>query len=210
MNRIAEQTNRPTVASLFTQFVCPALRLFPREPRKKKLISFILTTANCLFHAIISSLLSESEDSLIITVYNFPFLSSVILSLPCVEVFISQLIQYARVYSSHGCLYLGSRDFAFNFSQNDTCTTLQAWDGNLGRVHVLTRVATLAVDRKSARIISLKRDSTYSGRFKKMKLYYFSLTGLRKRRLIPLKFRIRRFWVWSLVRINIVNHSEVD
>ena len=34
-----------------------------------------------------------------------------------------------------------------------------------GRVYVLTRVATRVVERACAMIISLKRDSTYSGRF---------------------------------------------
>ena len=35
MNRCTEQTNRTRTASRFTQFVCPALRFIPHEPRKK-------------------------------------------------------------------------------------------------------------------------------------------------------------------------------
>ena len=40
MNRSAEQTNRPRIASRFTQFVCPALRFIPHEPRKRTLKFF--------------------------------------------------------------------------------------------------------------------------------------------------------------------------
>ena len=52
MNRSAEQTNRPRTASLFTRFVCPALRFIPHEPRKKDTHSLIILTPTFPYLAI--------------------------------------------------------------------------------------------------------------------------------------------------------------
>ena len=44
MNRSAEQTDHPRTASWFTQFVYPALRFIPYEPRQKYTHSLINCT----------------------------------------------------------------------------------------------------------------------------------------------------------------------
>ena len=62
----------------------------------------------------------DKRDDYNFHITNFPFLSNNIPSSPAYGVFISQLIRYARAYSSYECFILKARRLSISFSNRDT------------------------------------------------------------------------------------------
>ena len=80
----------------------------------------------------------DKRDYFNLHITNFSFLSSNIPSSPTYDVFISELILYARVCSSYECLFWEPGDFPVSYSNRDT--SLNVWNRNWGSFMVDTEI----------------------------------------------------------------------
>ena len=72
----------------------------------------------------------DKRDDYNFHITNFPFLRSNIPSSPAYDVFISQLIRYARACSSYECFILKARRLSVSYSNRGT--SWNAWNRHLG------------------------------------------------------------------------------